>query len=157
MYDNQQAQPGDGGGAPQAPEPFTTADNMMLQRLQQAQAQARQSLDDGEIEQEDYQAIAGQIQQRMGPLQQRQQAQKEQAQQQQEKEMMRQQGLLESIQQQNAKLRAAQFHERIVPVPDPLRPTRIARMFESSPNNWEQIEFPPDEAEEVDHGPDDAA
>lgn len=121
--------------------PFTQADSIKAQRLQQALSQAQQSLDDGEIEPRDHQALVGQIMQQLAPLMERQQQQKQQMQQEAEAEMTRQHAHLQAMEQQAAVFRAQGLLERIVTIVDPMDPTRVAKLYEASPGKWEEIKF----------------
>ena len=122
------------------PDPFTTADKLQAQRLQQALATARKSLDDGEIDDVSYQGLLGMIRQRLAPLLERQQQADADAEEQQQQQVTKKHAQMQAMEQQAAVFRAQNFMERIVPIVDPLT-GRVARMFESKPGYWEEIEF----------------
>lgn len=122
------------------PEQFTTADSIMLARLQQAMSQARQSLDDGDIDEQAHGQLEQMIQGRLGPLQQRQQASQQQQQQQQQQMEMSQHAHQQAMEQQAAEYRAKGLHARLVPVTD-LNTGRIAQMYEQKPGHWAELKF----------------
>lgn len=120
--------------------PFTQADKLHANRLQQALSTVRKALDDGDIDEQAYAAVTQQIQQRLQPIMERQKQSDEQALKAQQDMQMKQHAHLQAMEAQARKFRAETFSEGLVTMPDPFT-GKVAHFVETSPNQWEKIDF----------------
>ncbi len=132
---------------PPMPMPFTQADNLTLQKYQQALSTAQKQIDDGTLSEQDGTALKQQIVQRMQPLQMRQEQSRQQNMQSEAKKMQQQTALQEGMAHSNAVFRARGLHDRVSVITDTMTGQR-ATMLETSPNSWEQIKFGSEGGEE---------
>lgn len=121
-------------------EPFTQADTLQLARLQQAMSQARQMLDDGEVDEAGFAGLNQQIQQRMNPLQQRQQQAKQKAEQEQQDALTKQHAQTQSMEQQAAEFRSQGLQKRVATYTDPMTGQTL-HLYEEKPGHWAQLKF----------------
>lgn len=124
---------------PQEAVPFTQADSLALQKLQQNQAQIQEQLSSGELNEQEAADLNGQVMSRMTPLQQRKAKFEEQNKQQMVQQQMQDQAMAFGMQQQNGMARAKGFPQTVSEVVDPMT-GEVTRFFQQPDGQWEQIQ-----------------
>lgn len=126
--------------SPLPPAPFTQADMLRLSQYNAALSQSQKEVDDGILSQDEGMALAQGILQMRAPLLQRQQEAAQWAKQMKMQETMELSAQLQGIQHADAVYRSKGLRDRVSVITDPMT-GRSAHLYESSPNQWEQIEF----------------
>ncbi len=129
----------------QLPEEFTQADALRLQQYNSALSEASKQVDDGELDPKDGEVLRQSILHFREPLQIKQAAQMQLTKDKQVNALREDSAQAQGMEQADMKYRASQLPNRIVPIQDP-RTGQTAMMYESEPNKWAQIEFPPPES-----------
>ncbi len=123
-----------------APEPFTQADQLSLQRLQNNLSEIQKQQDDNELIPQHADELRSQLLPRIQSLTQRQQATQKQAQQQAQQATMQANAAAQAMSQHDSEFRAQGLPKRVVPYTDPVS-GKTAHLYESAPNKWEEIKF----------------
>lgn len=131
---------------------FTQAENIKLQRLQQAMSQAQEWLDNSEIDENEFADLAQQIQGRMGPLQQKKQQAEQAAKQAAYQEAMEQHAQMVAMEQRANEMKAQNFAQVVAKYQDPMDPTRIASFYPDRNGGWTEITFAGTEEKEAPGG-----
>lgn len=118
-------------------EPFTTADQLRLQKLDQGIAHVREQHDNGSIDDATAENLSQQITRQRQPLLMRQQQAKQQAQSEAQQTLIQQAAQMQGMQHSDALFRARGFDDRVVTRVGPNG--ELQEFYETSPNNWAQI------------------
>jgi hypothetical protein len=127
------------------PEPFSQADSLRLQQIQQGLSSAQQQIDSGILSPQEGEVFKRLLMAQQQPLMRRQKAAREQAQQEawqeQQRQLMHGAAMRESIDQLHERSRAAAFPQTVTSYTDPLTGA-TAHFMQAERGKWEQIEFP---------------
>lgn len=127
---------------PPPPIPFTPADDIYLQKMERGLSQVRDHVDNGTLDPREGLTLTGTLLSSLAPLR----ARKEQHEQQQKaraiREVQEQAATAQTMAHEDQVFRARGLNERVQRVTDPMTGGTVT-LFEKSPNQWEQIQFPP--------------
>ena len=124
-----------------APAPFTSADSLQLQKLQQAMAKIRNDKYSGVIDDSTYAQAQTQLQQQLAPLLQAQEQDQQQGQIKAKRQMMDQMATTESIDHVHSVTQAKNVRETVAEYTDPFT-GKTMQFFQPERGTWKPLEWP---------------
>lgn len=125
---------------PPAPDPYTSADDLRLQRLNQGLSHVQSEVDDGTLDPNEADELARMIHFQRTPLLAKQEAAKKMARSEQQQNLLEMNATQQSLMQADAANDARNFQARTATYTDPLT-GRSKHFFQTTMGNWSPIDF----------------